>query len=324
MTKWIKPILATLVVLVAFGLGYIKLLLPNVGKAENLKTEATPDMIKRGEYLAYHVSVCMDCHAQRDWSKFSGPPISGTEGKGGDVFNKEFGFPGTFYAKNITAYNLKNWTDGEIMRAFTAGVDKDGKALFPVMPYHNYGKMDKEDIISIIAFLRTIKPLENVVPTSKPDFPMNFIINTIPQKASFSKMPLKENVLDYGEYLVLASGCSECHTNVIKGKPVEGMDFAGGREFMFPQGKKIVSSNITPDLETGIGYWTEKTFVDKFKSFEDKTKLQDYKSPKDFQTIMPWTMYAGMDSSDLRAIYTYLKTLKPIKNKVETNAIVSL
>ena len=85
MTKWIKRIVAVLVIVIATGLAYVKLALPNVGKAEDLKFEATPDMIKRGEYLAFHVCVCMDCHAQRDWTKFSGPPIAGTEGKGGDV-----------------------------------------------------------------------------------------------------------------------------------------------------------------------------------------------------------------------------------------------
>ena len=321
MAKWIKRIVAVLVIVIATGLAYVKLALPNVGKAEDLKFEVTPDMIKRGEYLAFHVCVCMDCHAQRDWTKFSGPPIAGTEGKGGDVFTKEFGFPGTFYAKNITPYNLKNWTDGEIMRAFTCGVDKNGVALFPVMPYHKYGTMDKEDIKSIIAFLRTLKPIKYDAPASKPDFPMNFIINTIPQKASFTTLPSKDNVIDYGKYLVNAAGCSECHTNVNKGKPIEGMDFAGGREFIFPRGKKIVAANITPDNETGIGYWTETTFVNKFKSFSDRSKLQDYKSPNDYQSIMPWSMYAGMDSSDLSAMFAYLKTLKPIVNKVEKNSI---
>ena len=53
--------------------------------------------------------------------------------------------------------------------------------------------------------------------------------------------------------------------------------------------------------------------------FEDKATLQDYKLPKDNQTVMPWNMYAGMDTSDLRAIYAYLKTLKAINNKVVTN-----
>lgn len=322
MVKWIKRIAVILVIVIAAVLGYVKLMLPNVGKPEDLKISATPDMLKRGEYLANHVCVCIDCHSKRDWSKFAGPLVPGTIGMGGEAFTKEFGFPGTFYSQNLTPANLKNWTDGEIMRAITCGVDKNGVALFPVMPYHYYSHMDKEDIKSIIAYIRTLEPIPNKIPPAQPEFPMNFIINTIPEKASFTNMPAKENILDYGGYLVNAAGCNECHTNVIKGKHVEGMDFAGGREFNFPDKKRIVSANITPDKETGIGYWTEEAFVNKFKSYADASKLQPYRSNKDFQTVMPWNMYGGMDSSDLKAIYAYLRTLKPINNKVVTNSIV--
>lgn len=319
MIKWIKRVIAILVIVIATLLAYVKLAMPNVGKAETLKIEATPEMVKRGEYLANHVCVCIDCHSKRDFSKFSGPLVKGTEGMGGEAFTPAFGFPGTFYSQNITPYNLDKWTDGEILRAITCGVNKDGIALFPVMPYHSYGSMDKEDIKSIIAYLRTLKPMKNDIPASKPDFPMNFLINTIPEKARFTSLPSRDNTVEYGKYLVNAASCSECHTNFIKGKHVEGMDFAGSREFDLPDGKKIFSANITPDKETGIGLWTEDMFIAKFKAFEDAGKLQDYRSPKDYQSMMPWNMYAGMDSSDLRAIYAYLKTLKPISNKVVLN-----
>ncbi len=318
MVKWIKRIVIALVLIIAIALGYLKLALPNVGKPEELKIVATPEMIARGAYLANHVTVCIDCHSKRDWTKFSGPPIAGTEGMGGDAFTKEFGFPGSFYAKNITPEGVGKWTDGELLRAVSCGVNRDNKAFFPVMPYPYYGHMDKEDIIAIIAYIRTLKPIKNNVPPSEPEFPMSIILNTIPQKASFTKRPEKAVNATYGAYIVNAAGCSECHTNAIKGKKVEGMDFAGGREFVVP-GKTIVSANITPDKETGIGYWTEDAFVSKFKSFEDKSKLADIKSPSDFQSMMPWSMYAGMDSLDLKAIFAYLQTLKPIKNKVVKN-----
>ena len=319
MIKWIKRLLVILVVVIASGLAYVKLALPNVGKAEELKITATPEMIKRGEYLANHVCVCIDCHSQRDWSKFSGPLLEGSQGKGGEAFTRELGFPGTFYARNITPEHLGSWTDGEILRAVTCGVDKDGKALFPVMMYPYYKNLDKDDAIAIVAYIRTLKPIKNDIKEDEADFPMNFILNTIPEKASYTTLPSRDNMVDYGKYLVNAGACAECHTNSIKGKKVEGMDFAGGREFSFPDGKKIISANITFDDATGIGYWTEETFVNKFKSFADKSKLQDYKSPKDYQTVMPWNMYAGMDTVDLKAIFAYLQTLKPIKNKVVTN-----
>jgi mono/diheme cytochrome c family protein len=240
---------------------------------------------------------------------------------GGDAFTKEFGFPGNFYAKNITPEGVDNWKDGEFLRAISCGVNRDRNAFFPVMPYPYYAHMDKEDIIAIIAYIRTLKPIKNNVPPSEPEFPMSLILNTIPKDAAFTERPQKAINATYGAYLVNAAACAECHTNAIKGNKVEGMDFAGGREFNFPGPKKIVSSNITPDKETGIGYWTEDAFVSKFKTFEDKTKLQDYKSPADYQPVMPWNMYAGMDTVDLKAIFAYLKTLKPIKNKVVSNPV---
>lgn len=184
--KILARVTATIVLIVTLILSYIKFGLPNVGVAPDLKVERTAERIKRGEYLANHVTLCMDCHSQRDWTRFSGPPNEGTLGMGGDVFDPKFGFPGTYYAKNITPDGISRYTDGELFRVITTGVSKEGKAMFPIMPYHNYGQMDEEDINCIIAYVRTLKPIKNEVPESSSDFPMNFIINTIPTKSSFN------------------------------------------------------------------------------------------------------------------------------------------
>lgn len=125
--------------------GFIAYFLPNVGDAPLIKIDYTAERIERGKYLANHVTVCIDCHSVSDWTKFSAPP-TGHPGAGGEKFSHDMGFPGTLYSPNITPCNLKGWTDGEIFRTITTGVGKDGNALFPVMPYHNYGLMDKEDI----------------------------------------------------------------------------------------------------------------------------------------------------------------------------------
>ena len=71
--KYLGYLLALLIVAVAGLLSYVKLALPNVGEAEDLKIEHTPERIARGRYLANSVTVCMDCHSKRDYSKFSGP-----------------------------------------------------------------------------------------------------------------------------------------------------------------------------------------------------------------------------------------------------------
>ncbi|SHG78042.1 Cytochrome c [Flavobacterium fluvii] len=316
MKKILKWGLLAIILCIAGLLLFVSFALPNVGEPEYLKIEKTKERLVRGEYLANNVSVCMDCHSTRDWSKFSGPLTPGTLGKGGEVFDQKFGFPGEFYARNITPSGIGDWSDGEILRAISSGVDKNGRALFPIMPHPNLGKMDREDLYSIIVYVRSLKPIANKTPDSKPDFPMNFIINTIPKKAEFSHKPSEKDVVNYGAYLFNAASCIECHTKQEKGAKIEGMELAGGFEFIMPSGGIARSANITPDHETGIGKWTEQMFVDKFKSYTDSTYVPNKVGKGNFNTVMPWTMYGKMKKEDLKAIYAYLKTVKPIKNTV--------
>lgn len=304
------------VVLVVAGLlMYVSFALPNVGDAPDLKVEITPERVKRGEYLANHVTVCMDCHSTRDYSLFSGPLVPGTLGKGGEIFNQQMGFPGSFTSKNITPFGIKDWTDGEIFRAITTGVSRDGHAFFPVMPYPYYGTMDEDDVKSIIAYLRTLKPIENKPADSKADFPFNFILNTIPKKAELTKRPDTSNVLAYGKYMTTLTACVECHTPVEKGQIIADKMYSGGREFAMPSGL-LITPNITFDKETGIGNWTKEAFITRFQAYGDSTYKPHKVGATDFQTIMPWTMYGGMTKQDLGAIYEYLKSLKPIKNAI--------
>lgn len=296
-------------------LAYVKIFLPNVGSPPDWKVEITPERVERGKYLAHHVMMCMDCHSQRDWSIFAGPVIAGTEGCGGEIFDQQHGLPGKYIAKNLTPTNLANWTDGEIYRAITSGVNKDGKALFPIMLYPNFGQLDIEDIKSVIAYIRTLKPIQNDIPSSESDFPMNFIINTIPQKAQHTKIPPKTNTIAYGKYLLTAAGCNECHTIHKEGK-VAGEYLAGGFELPLPTGGVVRSANITPHKTTGIGNWTKEQFVKRFKTYADTSFVPPRVKQGDFQTVMPWFMYAGMTSEDLGAIYDYLMTVKPVNNRM--------
>jgi cytochrome c2 len=314
MKKVFITLLLLIIIVIAGVASYVKFGMPNVGVATDLKVDITPERIQNGKYLANHVTLCMDCHSTRDWSKFSGPVVKGTDGKGGELFDQKMGFPGKFYSKNITPVNLKNWTDGEIFRTITTGVDKKGNALFPVMPYYYYGKMDKEDLYDIIAYIRSLQPIENETPVHSVDFPMNFILNTIPAKASLTQKPPKSDTLKYGAYLTNAAGCIECHTQVKRGQIIPELAFSGGREFNMPNGTAR-SANLTPDKETGIGEWSAAQFVARFKAYTDTENLPMLAVDK-VNSPMPWSMFGGMDSSDLRSIYTYLKTLKPIKNEV--------
>ncbi|HYF32427.1 MAG TPA: c-type cytochrome [Chitinophagaceae bacterium] len=319
MKKLLKVLgILLLVVLVAVvGVAaYVKLALPDVGPAPDIKVTSTADAIQRGSYLANNVMLCMDCHSTRDWSKFSGPLVDGTLGKGGEIFDKRAGFPGTYYSANITPAGLTDWTDGELFRAITTGVRKNGKPIFPVMPHHNYGLLDEQDIKAVIAYLRTLPAIENKVPESESDFPMNFIINTIPAKAKLAPRPPKSDSVAYGKYMATAASCGDCHTPFEKGSLVMEQFMGGGRRFDMPWGT-LISSNISPDPETGIGNWTREAFLNRFRVYRDSAAAhQTVSGPTEFNTIMPWTMYAGMTDEDLSAIYTYIKTLKPVKNKV--------
>lgn len=314
--KIIGLLLLVVIVLVAGLLTYVKFALPNVGEAEEIKIEYTPERIERGRYLAHSVTVCMDCHSKRDWSKFSGPITEGTLGMGGERFDQTVGMPGVFYSANITPSGISRYTDGELFRLITTGVTKEGRAMFPLMPYPYYSRMDREDIYSIIAYVRSIPAIENAVPTSSADFPMNFILNTIPKKAELQSKPDEKDVIAYGAYLTNAAACSECHTQVNKGQIIPELAFGGGREFSFPDGSIVRSANISPDPETGIGKWTEEAFIQRFKIYADSSYTSPSVGKGEFNSIMPWTMYAHMKREDLAAIYAYLKTVNPIGNTV--------
>lgn len=296
---------------------FVKTSLPNVGAAPDIKIEVTQERVIRGKYLAHHVAACIDCHSTRDWTKFSGPLVQGTIGAGGEVFDQNFGFPGKFISKNITPYGIGNWTDGEIFRAITVGVSKDGTPLFPVMPYKSYGNMDQEDIYAIIAYLRTLTPVKKDIEKSVADFPMSIIIHTIPQDANPTPRPDTADQVVYGKYLFTSAACNDCHTKQDKGQPIAGMESAGGFEFPLANKTIVRSSNITPDIETGIGRWNEKAFINRFKAFADSNYVPQAIGEGDFNSIMPWSMYSQINEKDLTAIYAYMRTLKPIKNKVE-------
>ena len=304
------------VILVIGGLvAYVKWFLPDI-PLEEVRVEITPERVERGKYLANHVTVCIDCHSGRDWSKFSGPVVPGTEGKGGEVFDEKMGFPGRFVAPNITPFALKDWTDAEIYRAITAGVSKDGRALFPIMPYPFYGSMETEDIYSIIAYLRTLPEVESEPVSSEASFPFSLILHTIPKQGTPGVRPAKGVTIEYGKYLADAAACIECHTQAEKGQIIPEKAFAGGRTFPMPGGT-LSSANITPDKETGIGNWTPEAFIARFKALSLENVSLGTVGPNDFNSMMPWTMYAGMDSTDLLAIYTYLRSVKPISNPVK-------
>lgn len=312
--------IAFILVLLCCIAGYILYFLPDVGKAPDLKIEQTPERVKRGEYLANHVMACMSCHSTRSWDRPGAPALAGTLGSGGDKFTQDsLGYFGDLYFPNITPAALGSWTDGEIFRAITSGVDKDGKGLTPIMPYEFYSKADPEDIKSVIAYLRTLPPVENKIPAnSKAPILMQVVNNLAPAKPELQQKPSERDTVAYGKYLTGIAGCIMCHSPF--GGPM-GVDlkqaFSGGPEFTM-QAMHVTPINLTPDTLTGIGLWSREDFLNKFRKYRDSSTINRHINPKkDFTSIMPWAFFAGMKEEDLSAIYSYLKTLKPVHNKVE-------
>jgi mono/diheme cytochrome c family protein len=317
MKKFLKIVgilFVILVVLITAGYIYVQKALPNVGPAPDMKITASPEMLERGKYLATGPAGCIDCHSNRDYSRFAGPIIHGTEGKGGDDFGESAGF---VPAANITSdkeTGIGDWTDGEIYRAVTMGVDKYGEPLAPMMPYTAFAKLDENDIKSIIAYIRTLAPVKNKVAPKELNFPLSIIVRTIPDKPQFTKLPDPKDKIATGKYY--SAACMICHTKMDKGKFDMEKQFAGGNQFVIPSGGYVTTANITPDPETGIGNWTKEQFITKFQSFKNPAALYPVKQGE-FNTVMPWIIFANMTDDDLGAVYEYLRTVTPVKNKIE-------
>lgn len=300
----------------AIVIGYWKFAVLAVGKAPDLTIKATPEMLNRGRYLTHHVTVCIDCHSDHDYNFYSGPVVPGTEGQGG--FEMREPGAGVFYPPNITPAVLRDWSDGEIFRAITSGVDKDDEPLFPLMPYLIYNELAESDVRAIVVYLRTLKPIKNDVQDARIDFPLNLIMRTFPKPYNPKQLPAISDTLARGKYLSTVAGCHFCHTPVNdKKEPLPGMDFAGGMDFYLPNGRQVRTANITPHDPTGIGAWDQAYFVGRFKEYADSTSNRIEVGKDGDNTVMPWLHYAGMAVEDLSAIYRYLRMVPPLENTIE-------
>lgn len=318
MKKFLKILgilLCSVILLVLMIVAYVKIALPDVGPAPQLTVDKSAASVERGKYLANSVMSCMDCHSARNITEYTMPLVPSTRGQGGERFDRTMGFPGVFYSANITPAGIGSWSDGDIYRAITTGVRKSGKPIFPVMPYHSYGFANPEDVKCVIAYLRTLHPIENPVPASAADFPMSIILNTVPKKAEPMKLPVAGDSLANGKYLFTIAACHDCHTPFEKGKFDESLALAGGRVFPMPGGM-VSSANITPDKETGIGSWTRDFFVQHFAMYRDSATAHRTINTGELQSIMPWTLYGTMTDADLSNIYAYMQTLQPVKHTV--------
>ncbi|HVG25309.1 MAG TPA: c-type cytochrome [Thermoanaerobaculia bacterium] len=319
--KVVGVVVLAIVALAAIGVAYLSLRKPAQRPPTAEKIAPTPERVARGKYLVHNVTICFDCHSERT-SAYALPFKPGREGVGGFVWDRKIGFPGTLAAANLTPdaeTGLGKWTDGEILRAMREGVDREGNALFPIMPYSHYRAMSDEDAKSIVAYLRTLQPQRYEEPKKSLDVPLNFIEKFIPKPiAAPVAAPDRHDTLAYGKYLTTIAACGECHTpKDDKGNSVPGKEFAGGFEMHTPE-FRVVTANITPHPSTFVGRATKEEFIARFRAFANYTDQTAPQAPKGKNTLMPWIAFSGMTDEDLGAIYAYLKTVPPVEHRVNS------
>jgi cytochrome c2 len=283
---------------------------PKARPLTDRKFDTTPARWERGKYLTEGVLGCFYCHSPRDWN-LPGAPLIETSKGGGAVF--EGGPPGVLMSPNISPdpeTGAGNWTDDMLARAIREGIGHDGRALFPIMPYLNYRQLSDEDLASVVVYLRSIPPVRTSLPETKLDFPLNLLVKAMPQPLTSPVAdPDMSDVVRRGEHLATLASCKECHTPQERGEPKAGLDLAGGFMFLTPKGE-VASANITQD-DSGISYYDETQFIQTIRTGRVKAR--------ELNPIMPTGVYGKMTDDDLKAIFAYLKTVKPIKHSVDNH-----
>jgi len=273
------------------------------------KFESTPERLRRGDYLVNAVMHCMGCH-----SKYgdANPPVLLSKPGAGDIFFAAGGF--LVVAPNITSdpgTGIGNWSDDAIARAIREGIAADGSALLPVMPYEHFSHLSDEDLASIVVFLRTLPPVHNELPRTKIPFLFARLIQAAPQPLTEPVAePDRATSVKRGAYLAEMGTCADCHTPLNpKFQPIAGMEMAGGNSIMDESGRRLANSaNLTPDA-SGIGYYDEALFIQTMRTGAVRARQ--------LNGVMPWWIFRNMTDDDLKAVFAYLRSLKPVHHLVD-------
>ncbi len=316
MSKWAKFVLTAVVCLglvlaiaITATIGWRPLIGPRARRVTSRHFESTPARLARGEYIFMRAGLCVVCHSpvQVKDRRIVWPPELTAAGQ---IF-PEKNLPGTIVASNLTPdreTGLGNWSDDEIARAIREGVSRDGRALFPMMPYENFRHMSDEDVASVVVFMRSLPSVRHVLPRTTVIVPVRYLIRNLPQPVTRPDTPDLSTSVKRGEYLFRLSDCAACHTpRNAHGQSVPGMELAGGGTLDGPWGK-VAAANITPD-ETGIGNYTEAMFVEAMRT----GKVGGVRA---LNPVMPWQFTGGLTDQDLSDMYAYLRTFKPVRHYV--------
>ena len=265
---------------------------------------AAPDakLVERGQYLAT-LAGCVGCHTPLGPT---GPDFSKAYA-GGMKVTEEFG---TWIGPNITPHpetGIGKWTDEQILAAIRDGKRPDGTMIKAIMPYPFYTGMTDDDGKALVAFLRSLPPIENKVEKGDiklPDMPAPQV-----PRVDDTSDPVK-----HGQYLASLMHCAMCHTPMTPQGPDMSKMWAGGFEMKVPPefGTGVLwSSNITSHPETGIGKWTEEDIIAAVK-----VGVRPDKTPILGPMALYVPLWSQMKDDDAKALAAFVKPLPPIEHKV--------
>jgi mono/diheme cytochrome c family protein len=318
MLKKTLIVLALLLVAVAAGVpGFLYIAYPKMRPAPAMAAPNTPEAIARGRYLAEAMTGCIACHSPVDESRPGDFAQAGLE-YAGRVFPPGSGFPGTLVARNLTPdpeTGIGAWTDGEIVRAIREGVSRDGRPLFPLMNYPGYRDLSDDDALSIVAYLRTRKPVRRDNGRTELDFPVGLMIRTVPEPLAGPPPGLPAAGIERGRAMIKLMLCGECHTpRDNRGNPVPGRDLAGGNEFRGAWGV-VYASNITSHASAGIGAYSNDDLKRVFKEGRNRAGRELW--------VMPWRVTKNLTESDLDALIAALREVPASANLVPAAQLTS-
>lgn len=239
---------------------------------------ADPDL---GRRIVHVRNGCVDCHG----SDLSGESIM------------EDPVMGTLHGPNITPATLGSWSAGEIARAIRHGIGRDGKPLV-MMPSHEYQSLAASDLKSVVAYLRTVEPVDKengplvLGPLAKvlvalEELPTFLPAETIDHDRPFRHKPTEEPTARFGRYLAQTS-CSGCHGPDFRGGPIPGGDLS------WPQAPGLTRKDL--------GQWSADDFTSALKEGVNP-------AGRELRSPMPVALTAKMNSTEITALWKYFQTL---------------
>ncbi|HEU4603387.1 MAG TPA: cytochrome c [Steroidobacteraceae bacterium] len=250
-----RIVLALLLFVVVAALAVYLLRPDTLSQVKKQPTNATTQVIDRGEYLA-RAGDCVACHTEPNGPQFAG----------GRAMPTPFG---NLYAPNITPDDetgIGMWTADEFYRMLHTGVSRNGALLYPAMPFANYTKVTRDDSDAIYAYLMSVPPVRRENRPHELRFPFNQRELLIGWRTLYFKEgefvpdPTQSKEWNRGAYLVEGLGhCSMCHTAInALGGSSESKAFEGG---MIPN-QNWYAPSLTSNREAGLGDWPLQDIAD--------------------------------------------------------------